>query len=668
MEILTKMSEIEATAGQEQLPNSTRRPIGWLTTACMVALLAGYAIFLAHFYAPAISHPDANGYWAQGTLIAETGRATFRPESPTQYIGMHWLVTDSGLYVSRYSPGLPLVIALITRLFGPEASVLLNPILAVLTLLGVFLLMRFIAGPGWGILAAASLGINPIFNSHALSSISHMSVAALLVWGVYLLVCWAKHGRLIEAFGAGLLLGCIPAVRYPEALFGLGVAVFLLWHWRVRQRIWLHGLVAVAGALLPTIPLMIRNQLTFGAFWRTAYALTHEQTGFGWDYFQQHWFQYVQSLLSEGMGALLPLALLGIALMITLPPREQEKNPDAPQAGLVRPFGVLMALLTAPTILLYMAYYWDGMGGTGEGLRFLLPLFPLFAVTAIWTLRLLTERMGRAPRLTAVSVILFVYALWAVPTSLQNCRMLAYQQQILARTTTALRANVPAGSVIMSSQNLLQHLDFIRAWRLTDMTPGARGGARGGFQQAADDDTPRPTQANRLRERTARYEGLSGRELEQAVAEDIQSWAGDKDIWFVGSETQLENMAGAYFNQQSFEIVARVDLPDPPPQSNLMGRRGMFGMRGMPGAGNARRPGGGARTPDAGAPPQPPDRGGAPGTNRPPPPGGPQGMGGGRPMGGPPGMGGGMGMGSFQGEKQLVIARWTGGDSAELAR
>ena len=460
---------LESRDTQENMigDNAQRRPADRWAVIFMAALLLAYVAFLGHYYAPAISHPDANGYWAQGTLIAETGKATFRPQSPAQYIGIHWLVTDSGLYASRYPPGLPLAIALITRMFGPEAGVLLNPILAVMTLLGVFLLTRSVVGSGWAVLAAVTLALNPVFNSHALSSISHMAVAALLVWGLYVLVLWSRHGRLLEAFGAGLLLGCIPTVRYPEALFALGVAVFLLWHWRARQRVWLHCLVAVGGALLPITPLLIRNQLTFGAFWRTAYAITHEQTGFGWNYFQQHWLQYVQGVLGEGMGVLLPLAILGMALMITIPRSRLSDNEDALRSRLIRPFGVLTALLIVPTMLLYMAYYWGGMGGGAETMRFLMPLFPVFSVAAIWALWLLTRQLERVPRLAAVCAIFFVYALWGIPTSLQQCRELAYQHRILARTTAALRAHVPTGSVIMANQGILQHLDFIRAWRLT---------------------------------------------------------------------------------------------------------------------------------------------------------------------------------------------------------
>src|SRR5690349_14348454 len=58
----------------------------------LIAVLAGYALLLWAYWAPAIVHPDANGYWAQGSLLMTTGRTWFRPESNAQYIGMHWLV------------------------------------------------------------------------------------------------------------------------------------------------------------------------------------------------------------------------------------------------------------------------------------------------------------------------------------------------------------------------------------------------------------------------------------------------------------------------------------------------------------------------------------------------------------------------------------------------
>lgn len=648
---MAQPEEIKSLDGQEHVQSAGRQPGRWIPVACLIVLMIGYAVFLSHFHSPAISHPDSNGYWAQGTLLAQTGRATFRPDSPVQYIGMHWLITDTGFFVSRYSPGLPLAIALITRLSGSESSVLLNPVLAVLTLLGVFLLTRSLTGSGWGVLASLTLALNPVFNSHALSSISHMSVAALLVWGVYLLVCWAKHGRLLEAFGAGLLLGCIPAVRYPEVVFGLGVAVFLFWHWRARPRIWLHYLVAVCGALLPIIPLMIRNQLTFGAFWRTAYSITHEQTGFGWDYFKQHWLQYIQNLLGDGVGVLLPLALMGIALMISISRKVSGGKDEDPQSRIMRPFGILIALLITPSVILYMAYYWDGMGGAAGSLRFLLPLFPLFSVTAVWTLWFITHRLDLAPRIAAVSVILMIYSLWGVPTTLQECRTLKYQHQILASTTAALRRDVPAGSVLVANQGMYQHLDFIRAWRLADPAQISRGGRQNQRDGGAENDTPRPRQADKLKSLMAKYEGLSGQALTQALAEDIQKWSAGESIYFVGTEAELKNMSETYFKKLDYEIVDKIELPEAPPDMN-MGRRG----GGMPGAVNANR----MRRPGAGMFP-----GGVP------PPGMPDQQGPGRnagnfrrQAGGPPG--GGFGQLSLQGEKRLVVAKWeAANDSAK---
>ena len=172
---------------------------------------------------------------------------------------------------------------------------------------------------------------------------------------------------------------------------------------------------------------------------------------------------------------------------------------------------------------------------------------------------------------------------------------------------------------------------------------------------ADDDDTPRPMQANKLQARTARYEGLSGQALERAIAEDIHKWSGDGSIWFVGAEAELQNMAGSYFNQRNFEIIARVDLPDPPQQLSMAGMRGMPGMRRMPGVGDTRRMVDMARMPDMGGPQ---------GMNRMQPMGGPPGIGGGMPpMGGPPGRGG-IGAGSLQGEKQAVIAKWTATERA----
>src|SRR3954467_14250356 len=112
--------------------NATRRsPWGWL---CLALIVLGYSLLIYRNFAPAITEPDDNGYFAQGSLLAQTGHTFFRPESDAQYIGMHWLVTPKDDYISRYPPGLAVMIAGVYKLFGYKASLLVNPALSIAAL------------------------------------------------------------------------------------------------------------------------------------------------------------------------------------------------------------------------------------------------------------------------------------------------------------------------------------------------------------------------------------------------------------------------------------------------------------------------------------------------------------------------------------------------------
>jgi 4-amino-4-deoxy-L-arabinose transferase-like glycosyltransferase len=200
---------------------------------------------------------------------------------------MHWLITEDGAYISRYPPGLAVLISAVYLVGGYKAAMLVNPALSVLALVGLYLLLRRIASAGWALCGVVLLAGNPTFVHHALSGDSHMGVTCCVTWGIYLLLRWSQEGRLWQIFVAGIVLGCIPTIRYPDAIMGLAVAVFLLWHIRRFDHIGQHYLVAAAGAAIPIVPLLIRNQLLMGAFWKTGYSLTNEQTGFAWSYFQR---------------------------------------------------------------------------------------------------------------------------------------------------------------------------------------------------------------------------------------------------------------------------------------------------------------------------------------------------------------------------------------------
>ena len=238
----------------------------WWARAGMVIAVVAYSLLMAAYFVPAISHPDANGYWAQASLIVKTGRTWFTPESNAQYIGMHWLLTGKDVYVSRYPPGLAVLVGIVYGLFGWQASVMVNPVLAVLTLIGVYLIGSRLTSPIWGLVTCVLLAVNTAFAVHALTAISHMPVACCLVWGIYLLLRWSDSGRIAWIFLAGVILGCIPTIRYADSVVALGIGIFLLMHIRKFPNIWRHYLATVVGALISVIPLLVRNQLLFGAF------------------------------------------------------------------------------------------------------------------------------------------------------------------------------------------------------------------------------------------------------------------------------------------------------------------------------------------------------------------------------------------------------------------
>lgn len=666
----------------------------WMPRLALLLALGGYTLFLYTHFAPAISTPDSNGYWAQASLIANTGHTWFVPEADTQYIGMHWLITPNGQYISRYPPGLPMIVAAVYRVAGYKASVLVGPAMAVLSLLGLYLLARRLVPRWWAVGAVLLLCSLPIFTQHALASESHMGVTFCLVWGTYLLLRWlswpqadapqdgvttsssATPLRLMLALVAGLLLGAIPTIRYPDAVMGLGIAVFLLWSF--RPRLWIDYLALIGGAAVPIGALLIRNQLLLGAFWRTGYALTNEQTGFSWAYFQSHFFPYIRTIQSDGLGLAFALGIAGIVWMCA--------------TRRLRALGIMLLLQTLAMVGLYMAYYWAPQAGNAT-MRFLLPLFPGIILAAVWMLFTATTHAPRLDRIGVPLAIVSIQFLWGGQTAWVDAARLYYQQDILARVTDALEKVSAPGDVVIAGNQIQQNLDFVRHWKLVDLTtsreaggflgrmvrrfgPGGPGGPGG--------DGPSPMQREKMVQRQNRYEGMDNQEREQAIADDVLDWVDKGSIYFVGTIAEMQQATTLLANQGKFQIISRVILPDQPQLPTGGGPFGMGGPGGGPGGpGGMAGPGGpgapGGMQPMPGGPMGGPMAGPGLGAG----PGMPDGAGGGMGGFGPgmrqrqggmmPGMGnrggfgraggggggpGGMMGGSLNGQHEAIIARW----------
>jgi hypothetical protein len=600
-----------------------------------------YAAFLYSQFTPAISEPDDNGYFAQGSLLAQTGKTWFRPESDAQYLGMHWLLEPDGRYVCRYPPGLAVVIGAVYALGGWQGCLWVNPALALLALAGFFLLAWRLMPAWWGLAGVIVLAANPTFTHHALTGDAHMGVACALAWGVYLLVRWGAEGRLWQAFAAGLVLGCIPTIRYADAIMGAGAALYLLWHWRRFPRIGWHYLAAVTGACLPIFPLLVHNQRLFGAFWRTGYSLTHEGTGFGWSYFQEHAVSYLRQLSGNGIGLFFALGFVGMLCMLS-----RRNKPG------MRGMGLMLLVMAFSMLLVYMAYYWAPQMNAAMTLRFLLPTYLAYVLAGCWLLGEVSAAMSSGAQTALGAVVVVFQLLWGGPELWSQAVQLHYQKETLARVTVVLEKVANRGDVVVGSGNVLQQLDFVRHWKIADeafLTGGGSGGMGAGGPAGVDGGTdahaPSPMQATKVADMRQKYTGTAAARQQKFIS-NLTAWAGATHlIYIVGSERNVKAWNGRQGG--SIRVVERVVLPAMPV------KRRAESMGGGAAGGGAFPVGGGV----GGFPPG----GDGPGGPRPPDGGGPlpdDGQRRGPMMRGMPGGFGGP-MGGFDGETEVVIAVFT---------
>ncbi|MFO0892676.1 MAG: hypothetical protein U0790_26475 [Isosphaeraceae bacterium] len=516
-------------------------------------LIVLHFLFLAWFFEPAISTPDANGYLAQARLIAREGRSDIVVESPAQFVGDHWMPTGPGHYFGQYPPGLPALLAPVYGLFGPAAALWVDPAMGSLTLLALYLVVRAWDGPGWALMATVLMAFNPFANFHALGADSHTAVCFFLMWGMVGLVAWERTRSPAPAVLCGICLGMIPTIRYAETLFLLPFAYFVARSWRRTEGF--RSLAAGAfAAVVPMATLAVRNHRAFGAFWRTGYSVSGEQTGFGIGNFVSYFFPYLILLLTLGAAAVFVVGGWG---MVELCRRPEHR---------VR--GSFLVLLVAPITLLYMAYYHPpGHNST----RFLLPTFYGYAIAAVSLMRLRTEAEPRSGKGLAGCLLVFT-VLWGLPLTIYELRSLGRDNAVLAAVTRELQERVPRGSILIAQGGLQQHLDFIGGWRLA---------AEERFEHGPRPRPGGPPNPRRGHEPPA--EAFGPEELGRRFRDEIARWAGDRhEVYWLTTPRQLDVVSSRLGVRDEFVPIATIRVPDPPPAppEDRLGKEGA--VRGGP--------------------------------------------------------------------------------------
>ncbi|HZU06786.1 MAG TPA: glycosyltransferase family 39 protein [Chloroflexota bacterium] len=229
----------------------------WRELVALGAVLALAAALFAHPGEDILGARDPGIYFATGIAIARHGAllqedpalralAADLGESSINYWlfqSVHgWPLRFPGQLFVRdlgrgqvepgFLPWYPVAVAAAVSGAGPAAGLWVNPVLAVLAVLAVYLTGRALCGPLVGALGAALLAVNLAQVWFARYTMAEPA-AQWLVWtGLYALVAASQRPSLALGVLAGLAWGSAPLARVDTILLLPGVAAYLAWQAR----------------------------------------------------------------------------------------------------------------------------------------------------------------------------------------------------------------------------------------------------------------------------------------------------------------------------------------------------------------------------------------------------------------------------------------------------
>ena len=429
--------------------SETARPSP-LVLAGLALLLALHALALRTYFVPVLASPDANCYHVAARLLESSGELHRHTSDPLAYVGWLWLETEPGTFYPKYPPVYTLIAAAAERLFGPPAGLYVGPVCAWLAVP-----LAFVAGlallPGWAALAvAACVATGPVFSSFSIDQIAHAPSVALLSAAFACLLhglCAVERGaagsRVAHFASAGLLLGLASGVRYTNVLLALPALVWFAG--RRLDRAQLRRLAAFGlGFALPCLGLAGYHLQAFGSPWRTAYALTAEQTAFSLDNVGRHLPRYARAWFDLALGPAGVAALVGFGLVAARDLRR----------------ALFFAAWGLPLVLLYAAYYFAPPNHALSFIRFLMPLQLPAALLAGVLLAHLAERTRGGARLGSILGLVAIQATWALPGVVRQFELRYRFNDMLARRIDFIEQHVPPGSTVLATRWLLDDLDY----------------------------------------------------------------------------------------------------------------------------------------------------------------------------------------------------------------
>ncbi|MBU4451074.1 MAG: glycosyltransferase family 39 protein [Actinobacteria bacterium] len=524
-------------------PNDKKTDKKFVLFAITLAIL--HFIFLSFFFEPAISTPDAQGYFTQGRIMATEGKTYLEPKSVLQYIGPHWHSLDNEKYYTTFPPGFPFIIAIVYKIFGTSATLWINPILASLLLFIFFLFCKSWLSGSWSLLAMFLLAINPFYNEHALFGDSHILLIFFFISSLLVFHKVKKNNSKLFAFLSGILIGIVPTIRYAEFVFCTVFALYGLSLFKFKKISFTTLLLFGMGMCIPLGTMAIRNQITYGKFWVTGYSLSETPALFSLSYLLKNFVPFIMMLLTMGLAILFPLGIAGFVKLI--------KNIETKLEGIF--FTALLILLT----LTYMSYYWQP---DPQSMRFLLPTFPLYTLSATYFLSSITKDKLKW---TVLAVTLLITLPWGILSSLTPLKHLKQQNKILSTITCSINKSIEPGSVIVVNEGICQNLDISDKWKLIDIS----------ILRQSDITLKNTPQKPIRNNKTAKiYNNLYGQAFKKQFVQDLRMWNTENNpVYIIAYDKEIKKFKQTLLNGENISEVDEIALPLPSDFKEMENRR-----------------------------------------------------------------------------------------------
>jgi hypothetical protein len=231
--------------------------------------------------------------------------------------------------------------------------------------------------PGFGTIAAVTLGLATILSTYAAEFFSH-AISTALAFAAFAVLMRERAGPPRPALvgAAGLLAGLAVTFEVQTGLVG----VVLFGYAIARDDRLRRGAVYAAGAFCGALPHLIFNWWMLGSPFEMAYGDAiaeigisgHDEIGLNDDGFFGITLPRLDGfgeVLIGGRGLLVLTPVLAMAVVGTVIMYRRGRRPEALTIGAV-----------ALAYLLYNAAYWQPLGGGTPGPRFMTPVLPFLAL------------------------------------------------------------------------------------------------------------------------------------------------------------------------------------------------------------------------------------------------------------------------------------------------